>query len=90
MGDAKDFIEGICQLSKENEMSALRCLKKAAVDENMHATWSGIQGPLVELLEKMVDMSLEVRTAAMEVADIYGRYNPDKFQAVWEQLKNKQ
>jgi hypothetical protein len=89
MRDARDFIVGICESAKDNELLALRCLKKAAADENMHKPWSRIQEPLAGFLEKMVDMSYEIRSAAAEVADAYGRYNPDKFQAVWEKLKIK-
>lgn len=85
--DARDFIEGICRLEEGNELLALRCLKKAATDENIHMTWSGIQEPLESFLETMVDKTDEIRIAAREVADVYGRYNPDKFQAVWEKLK---
>lgn len=89
-GDPKGFVEGVCKFGKEgNELLALRCFKKAAADENMHTTWSGIQEPLVNFLEAMVDMSQEVRSAAIEVADAYGRYNPDKFRGVWAKLNEK-
>jgi len=87
-GDSKGFVEGVCELGKEkeNELLALRCLKLAAGDENMHVTWSRIQEPLVNFLGAMVDMPEDVRSAAIEVADAYGRYNPDKFQEIWERL----
>jgi hypothetical protein len=89
-GDSKGFVEGVCKFGKEgNELLALRCFKKAAADENMHTTWSRIQEPLVNFLEAMVDMSQEVRSAAIEVADAYGRYNPDKFRGVWAKLNEK-
>ncbi|HUV40979.1 MAG TPA: hypothetical protein VMW23_04235, partial [Sedimentisphaerales bacterium] len=89
MGDARDFAKGVCRLGEGNELLALRCLKKAAVDENMHMTWARIQEPLVDFLGAMVDMPEDVRSAAIEVADAYGRYNPDKFRGVWEKLDKR-
>jgi hypothetical protein len=29
----------------------------------------------------------DVRNVGKEVADLYGRYNPDKFRGVWEKLR---
>lgn len=83
MRGARGFVEGVYNLRKENELLALRCLKKAAVDENMHTPWSGIQKPLVSFL---MDLPEGVRSEGREVADLYGRYNPDKFREVWEKL----
>ena len=90
-GDTKGFVEGVCEFGKEkgNELLALRCFKKAAAYENMHMTWSRIQEPLVNFLGAMVDISEDVRSAAIEVADAYGRYNPDKFRGVWAKLNEK-
>jgi len=89
-GDTKGFVEGVCKFGKEgNELLALRCFKEAAADENMHMTWSRIQEPLVNFLVAMVDMPQEVRSAAIEVADAYGRYNPDEFRGVWAKLNEK-
>ena len=89
-GDSKGFVEGVCKFGKEgNELLALRCFKKAAADENMHTTWSRIQAPLVNFLAEMVDMPEDVRGVAIEVADIYGRFNPDKFRGVWAKLNEK-
>jgi hypothetical protein len=45
-----------------------------------------IQDPLVDFLEKMAGRGREIRSAAREVADAYGRYSPDKFRGVWEKL----
>ena len=88
--NVKAFVEGVCKFGKErNELLALRCFKKAAADESMHMTWSGIQDPLVNFLEAMVDMPGDVRSVAIEVADAYGRYNPDKFREVWAKLSEK-
>ncbi|MFX0200478.1 MAG: hypothetical protein ACFFCW_30540 [Candidatus Hodarchaeota archaeon] len=83
MRDAKDFIEGVCKLGKGNELLALHCLNKAAADENMHRPWAGIQEPLVSFLENLPE---DVRGIGREVADLYGRYNPDKFRGVWEKF----
>jgi hypothetical protein len=88
-GDSKGFVEGVCKFGKEgNELLALQCFKKAAADKNMHTTWSRIQEPLVNFLVAMVDMPEDVRSAAIEVADAYGRYNPAKFRGVWVQLND--
>jgi hypothetical protein len=84
MRDAWKFVEGISELGKENELLALRCLKKAAADENMHMTWSNIQDPLVKFLE---DLPKNAWSEGKEVADLYGRYNPEKFRGVWEKLR---
>jgi len=86
MRGARDFVEGVTKLGEGNEMLALRCLKKGADDKEVHMPWSSIQEPLVNFLEKMVNMPKEVRSVAIEVADAYGRYNPDKFRGVWEKL----
>jgi hypothetical protein len=90
MRDARDFVDGVCELGKGNELLALRCLKKAAADENMHMTWADIQEPLVKFLETMVESPENVKNEAREVADLYGRYNPDKFRDVWEKLRKRQ
>ncbi len=87
MRDAKVFIEGVCELGQGNELLALKCLKKAASDENMHMPWADIQDPLVQFLESMVESPENIQSEAKEVADIYGRYNPDKFRLVWEKLR---
>jgi len=60
---------------------------KAARDENMRRPWSGIQEPLVSFLERIVGMGGKVQDLAIEVVDLYGRYNPDAFRGVWERLK---
>lgn len=89
MGDARDFVDGVSKLGKGNELLALRCLKKAAVDENMHMPWADIQEPLVQFLETMVESPENIRREAKEVADLYGRYHPDKFRGVWEKLAGR-
>lgn len=59
---------------------------KATADENMRMPWADIQGPLVKFLETMVEAPENIRSEAREVADSYGRYNPEKFRDVWEKL----
>lgn len=86
MRDAKEFVEGTCNLGKGNELLALRCLKKASVDKNMHAPWSRIHKPLVKFLEDLPEVA---RSEGKEVADLYGRYNPDKFRGVWDKLSQR-
>ena len=49
----------------------------------MHSPWSMIQEPLLKFLEGLPQ---EVRGEGKDVADLYGRYNPDKFRAVWRKL----
>lgn len=80
-------MQGVTKLGKGNELLAVRCLKLAAGDENMHVSWSGIQEPLVSFLERIAGLPEEVRSEGREVADLYGRYNPDAFRGVWEKLK---
>lgn len=87
MTGARDFVEGVSTLGKGNELLALRCLKKAAADENMNMPWADIQDPLVEFLETMVESPKDVQNEAKEVADVYGRHNPEKFRGVWEKLR---
>jgi len=86
MRDAKIFVGGVCKLGEGNGLLALRCLKKAAADENMHTPWVDIQEPLVNFLDRVNDLSVDIRGVGREVADLYGRYNPDKFHEVWEKL----
>ncbi len=86
MRDARNFVKGVCNLAKGNELLALRCLKKAVADENMHMPWARIQNPLAEFLEAMVESPENIRSEVKEVADLYGRYNPEKFRGVWEKL----
>ncbi len=52
----------------------------------MHRPWERIQEPLVKFLEEIDELPEDVRRAGREVADLYGRYNPDKFRGVWEKL----
>jgi hypothetical protein len=87
MRDARDLVSGVSRLGEGNELLALGCLKKAGADENMHWHSAAIQGPLVVFLERMVEGPLEVRAEAAGVADLYGRYNPAKFRAVWQKLQ---
>jgi len=86
MRNAKSFVEGISKLGKGNELLALRCLKLASADKSMHTPWERIQEPLVRFLEGIDELPENVRSAGREVADLYGRYNPDKFRGVWQKL----
>ena len=52
----------------------------------MHTPWSMIQEPLQYFLETLADRPENVRSEARDVADLYGRYNPDKFRPVWEKF----
>ena len=77
---------GGSELGKGNELLALRCLKKAAANEIMRMPWSRIEDALVGFLEGIVEQPEDVRSDGKEVADMYGRYSPDKFRGVWEKL----
>ena len=90
MRGVRDFVKGVTTLGQSNELLALHCLQKAANEEEMHEPWSSIQDPLVSLLTTMVNKTKEIRDIAADVADMYGRYNPDKFREVWEKFKNLQ
>jgi hypothetical protein len=81
--DGGDFVEWVCKLGKGNELLALQCLKKVAADENIRGPWTETEEPLVKFLE---ELPVGVRNEGREVADLYGRYNPDKFRGVWEKL----
>jgi len=61
----------------------------------MHTPWERIQKPIVRFLEGIDELAEDVRSAGREVADLYGRYEPDpsqriagasKFRGVWEKL----
>jgi|GEM_PF-966412 len=89
MSYAAKFVEAIGELGKRSsgrEPAALRCLKMAAADRNMHMTWSGMQKPLVSYLDSMVGLSDDIVRQARQIADLYGRYNPQTFRDVWVKL----
>jgi hypothetical protein len=94
MRDAKDFVDGVCELGKGHELLALRCLKKAAGDENLRTPWALHEARLVEFLGQMADLKgedvKEIQDEAIIVADLYGRLHPDKFRDVWEKLRKRQ
>ena len=48
--------------------------------------WSNIQDPLVKFLEMIDELPENIRSVGKEVADLYGRYNPEKFRGMWEKL----
>jgi hypothetical protein len=94
--DTRDFVEGVCELSKGNELAALRCLKKAAAEEEMRMPWAKYQGPLIEFLQSIENLPNDydnienIRAEAIAVADAYGRLHPDKFREVWIKLTQKE
>ena len=93
--DTRDFVEGVCKLSKGNELAALRCLKKAAAEEEMRMPWAAYQDPLIGFLQSIADLPdhyddiEDIRTEAIAVADAYGRLHPEKFREVWVRLTEK-
>jgi len=93
--DTRDFIDGVCELGKGNEFTALRCLKIAAAEEEMRMPWARYQDPLIGFLKSIADLpadydSIEdIRTEAIAVADSYGSLHPDKFREVWFKLSQK-
>ena len=95
MRDVREFIGRICELGKGNELIALRCLKKATADENMRVSWARYEERLKEFLEQISKLPNEyenvedVLNEAVEVADLYGRIQPDKFREIWEKLNKR-
>jgi hypothetical protein len=93
--DTRDFVEGVCELGKGKELSALRCLKKATAEGEMRMPWAAFQDPLKEFLQSIADLAdayeniEEIRTEAIAVADAYGRLHPEKFREVWVKLTQK-
>ncbi len=93
MRDAEEFVEGVCELGKGNELIALRCIKKAVADENMREPWAIYEEPLIEFLDQISKLPNDyenvedILNEAVEVADLYGRLQPDKFREIWEKLK---
>jgi len=95
MRDVREFVEEICELGKGNELIALRCLRKAVADENMREPWARYEEKLVEFLGQISELpndheSVEdILNEAVEVADLYGRLQPDKFREIWEKLNKR-
>jgi len=95
MRDAEEFVEGVCELGKGNELIALRCLKKAVADENMREPWAGYEEKLVGFLEQISKLPNDyenvedILNEAVEMADLYGRLQPDKFREIWEKLNKR-
>lgn len=95
MGDVREFIGGICELGKGNELIALKCLKKATADENMRVPWAEYEERLVEFMEQISKLPNDyenvedILNEAVEVADLYGRLQPDKFREIWEKLNKR-
>lgn len=44
----------------------------------------------MKFLETMLESPENVKNEARDMADLYGRYNPDKFRDVWEKLRKRQ
>ncbi len=92
MRDVREFIGRICELGNGNELIALRCLKKATADENMRVPWARYEEKLIEFLEQISALPNDyenvedILNEAVEVADLYGRLQPDKFREIWEKL----
>jgi hypothetical protein len=95
MRDVREFIGRICELGKGNELIAMRCFKKATADENMRVPWAKYEEKLVEFLEQISALPNDyenvedILNEAVEVADLYGRLQPDKFREIWEKLNKR-
>ncbi|HUU17152.1 MAG TPA: hypothetical protein VMW72_08390 [Sedimentisphaerales bacterium] len=95
MRDVREFIGRICELGNGNELIALRCLKKATADENMRVSWARYEEKLIEFLEQISELPAEyenvedILNEAVEVVDLYGRLQPDKFREIWEKLNDR-
>ncbi len=88
-------MKGISELGKGNKLIALRCIKKAVADKNMREPWVRYEEKLVEFLEQISELPNDyenvedVLNEAVEVADLYGRLQPDKFREIWEKLNTR-
>ena len=95
MRDTQEFVDSVCDLGEGNELIALRCLIKAASEEEMRMPWASYQDRLIEFLGSIVNLPgdyngiEEIRAEAINVADAYGRLHPDKFREIWEKLSQK-
>ena len=95
MRDVREFIGRICELGNGNELIALRCLKKATADENMREPWARYEERLKEFLEQIGELPNDyenvedILNEVVEVADLYGRLQPDKFREIWEKLNKR-
>jgi len=95
MRGAREFIGRICELGNGNELIALRCIKKAVADEHIQEPWARYEERLVEFLEQISELPNEyenvkdILNEAVEVADLYGRLQPDKFRGIWEGLNKR-
>jgi acylphosphatase len=95
MRDVREFIGRICELGNGSELIALRCLKKATADENVRVPWAGYEERLKEFLEQMSELPNDyenvedILNEAVEVVDLYGRLQPDKFREIWEKLNKR-
>ena len=95
MRGVKEFIGRICELGKGNELIALRCIKKAVADEHIREPWARYEERLVEFMEQISKLPNDyenvedIMNEAVEVADLYGRLQPDKFREIWEKLNKR-
>lgn len=90
-----DFIEGVCDIAKQNELMALRCLNKAMSDEQMAMYFSLYEKELTEFMESVVQLPDEredvgqIWTEAIKLADAYGRKHIYEFRPIYEKLRYK-
>jgi len=95
MRGVREFIGRICELGNGNELIALRCIKKAVADEHIREPWARYEERLIEFLEKIGALPIDyenvedILNEAVEVADLYGRLQPDKFREIWEKLNKR-
>ena len=70
-----------------------RTLRSAG--ENMRVTWARYEERVVEFLEELSELPNEyenvedILNEAVEVVDLYGRLQPDKFREIWEKLNKR-
>ena len=61
----------------------------------MRVAWARYEERIVEFLEQICKLSNDyenleyILNEAVEVADLYGRLQPDKFREIWEKLNKR-
>jgi hypothetical protein len=90
-----DFLEGVCDIAKNNELMALQCLNKAMADEQMGTFISLYKDKLTGFMDSIVGLGddyreiQDIRKEAIKLADAYGRRHIYDFRKHYEALQRK-
>lgn len=89
------FLEGVCDIAKNNELIALLCLNKAMADERMGTFISLYKDKLTRFMDSIVGLGddyreiQDIRKEAIKLADAYGRRHIYDFRKHYEALQKK-